>query len=160
MISKSFKASVSICSSRTEYGLKAVMNHFLAWKHGHVVAAVWSRAQLWWLVYNVPVPGYGHLGVDVPLALVLPLGVPRDGSPLLQRARLPKRHRIVHKMAYKESNILDISSFYFCCFREGLVFHYSGPILSHTFLVHTAVKVWGLVKSLSVHCYGEKNTIF
>ena len=48
-VTSKFKAVVSKCSSRNEYNHNTVSNNFLAGKHGHVVAAVLSHAQLWFL---------------------------------------------------------------------------------------------------------------
>ena len=48
-VTSKFKAVVSKCSSRNECNHNTVSNNFLAGKHGHVVAAVLSHAQLWFL---------------------------------------------------------------------------------------------------------------
>ena len=41
------KVSVSNWSSHDKIGHNAITNKLVAWKHGHVVAAVFTRAQLW-----------------------------------------------------------------------------------------------------------------
>ena len=47
---KNVKVSVFKWSSNTDNNHNTIINFFLAWKHGHVVAAVLSRAQLYiWL---------------------------------------------------------------------------------------------------------------
>ena len=45
--SKYVKVSVSKWSSHNEYCNNAVTNNCVAWKHGHIVATVLLRAQLW-----------------------------------------------------------------------------------------------------------------
>ena len=45
-------STYSRLSWHNEYSKNGKSNNFEAWKHGHVVAAVLSRAQLWYKVFT------------------------------------------------------------------------------------------------------------